>query len=100
MLKINFIREFAHKVTLTLTVDVKNRLIVLNVLSSAKNNHGDPIDVLAKEYIKEFDCMEDVIELNTKISENEILTLDFYWVEDWNYEMTECDSHFKEIINE
>ena len=85
------------KVTLKLTVDIKGRLIVLDVMSSATNNHGDPIDFLAREYIKEFDYMEDVIELNTTISENEIVVLDFFWLEEWNYEHTECDSYFKEI---
>jgi hypothetical protein len=78
-------------------VDIKGRLIVLDIMSSVTNDHGDPIDFLAREYIKEFDYMEDVIELNTTISENEIVILDFFWLEEWNYEYTECDSYFKEI---
>ena len=90
-------RESTHKLTFTLAIDALDRLIVLDVDSYAKNNHGDPIKILAKEYLKEFECMEDVIELKTKISKKELVTLDFYWINDWDYEMTECDSYFKEI---
>jgi len=69
--------------------DFRDNLIVLDIIADYKDTNT------IKEFLLNFECMEDAIELKYQVSK-EIKEIEVYWFEEWDYEHTECDSYLKE----